>query len=343
MFAYFLFKLYYIRIYYLVKWRRKTMIQKKRKISILGAGNVGATIAYSLILEGVASEILLVDINKEKAEGEAFDIKQCAACVPSCKIWSGEYSDVAGSDLVIITFGVGRKSGQSRLDLAAINIGILRSVIKDVAKIAPEALYIVVSNPVDVLTYVSIHDTGLGKNQVIGTGTLLDSNRLQQAVAEYCNVDTYNVTAYVLGEHGDACMVPWSLCTVCGMPIREYCTKVMGVDKNNFEVELENIYKGVVASGSKIIKAKGATFYAIAAATVQLVKALVADTQTILPVATYLDGEYGAKNLCTGVLCKVGGQGFKEIVEVPLPEDEMKLLSEKLVSLDKTFEALNIR
>ncbi len=319
------------------------MIQKKRKISILGAGNVGATIAYALTLQGVASEILLVDINKEKAEGEALDIAQCAACVPACKIWSGEYSDVAGSDIVIITFGVGRKPGQTRLDLAAINIGILRSVIKDVAKIAPDALYIVVSNPVDVLTYVVMHDTGLSKNQVIGTGTLLDSNRLQQAVAEYCKVDASNVTAYVLGEHGDACMAPWSLCTVCGMPIREYCTKIMGVDKANLEEELENIYKGMVAAGSKVIKAKGATFYAIAASTVQLVKALVSDTQTILPLATYLDGEYGAKNLCTGVLCKVGGNGLKEIVELPLPEDEMKLLSEKLASLDKTYEALNVR
>ncbi len=319
------------------------MVQKKRKISILGAGNVGATIAYALTLEGVASEILLVDINKEKAEGEALDIKQCAACVPSCKIWSGEYSDVAGSDIVIITFGVGRKPGQTRLDLAAINIGILKSVIKDIAQIAPDALYVVVSNPVDVLTYVVMHDTDLSKNQVIGTGTLLDSNRLQQAVAEYCKVDASNVTAYVFGEHGDACMAPWSLCTVCGMPIKEYCTKIMGVDKANLETELENIYKGMVAAGSKVIKAKGATFYAIAASTVQLVKALVADTQTILPLATYLDGEYGAKNLCTGVLCKVGGDGFKEIIELPLPEDEMKLFSEKLASLDKTFEALNVR
>ena len=307
------------------------MVQKKRKISILGAGNVGATIAYALTLQGVASEIVLVDI------------AQCAACVPACKIWSGEYSDVAGSDIVIITFGVGRKPGQTRLDLAAINIGILKSVIKDVALIAPEALYVVVSNPVDVLTYVVMKDTGLSKNQVIGTGTLLDSNRLQQAVADYCKVDASNVTAYVFGEHGDACMAPWSLCTVCGMPIRDYCTKIMGVNKEDLETELDNIYKGMVAAGSKVIKAKGATFYAIAASTVQLVKALIADTETILPLATYLDGEYGAKNLCTGVLCKVGGTGFKQIVEVPLPEDEMRLFSEKLASLDKTFDALNVR
>ncbi len=319
------------------------MVQKKRKISILGAGNVGATIAYALTLQGVCSEILLVDINKEKAEGEALDISQCGDCVPSVKIWSGEYEDVAGSDIVVITFGVGRKPGQSRLDLAGINVNILKSVIAKVAEFAPYALYVVVSNPVDVLTYVTIKETGLPANQVIGTGTLLDSNRLDQAVAAYCNVDAKNVTAYVFGEHGDACMAPWSLCTVCGMPIREYCTKIMGVKPEDLENELNNIYTGMVAAGSKVIKAKGATFYAIAASTVELIKALIANTDTILPVATLLNGEYGAKDLCTGVLCKVGGSGIKEIIEVPLPEDEMKLFSEKLASLDNTFNALNVR
>ena len=321
------------------------MVQKKRKIAILGTGNVGATIAYNLVVQGACSEIVLVDINKEKAEGEALDLSQCAACCPSVKVWSGEYADIAGSDVVVVTFGVGRKPGQTRLDLAAINVGILKSVIKanNFAKIAPDALYVVVSNPVDVMTYVLMKDAGLKKEQVIGTGTLLDSNRLAQAVAEYCKVDAHNVNAYVFGEHGDACMVPWSLCTVCGMPIRDYCTKIMGVNKDELESELEKIYSGMVAAGSKVIKAKGATFYAIAASTVQLIKALVADTDTILPLATYLDGEYGAKNLCTGVLCKVGGCGLNEIVEVPLPEDEMKLFAEKLASLDKTFEALNVR
>ena len=319
------------------------MIQKKRKIAVLGTGNVGATIAYCLTLQGICSEIVLVDINKEKAEAEALDLSQCAACVPSVKVWSGDYEDVAGSDIVVVTFGVGRKPGQTRLDLANINVGILKSVMPNVAKIAPDALYVVVSNPVDVLTYVTMKCTGLPKNQVIGTGTLLDSNRLAQAVASYCGVDTHNVNAYVLGEHGDACMAPWSLCTVCGMPIKEYCTKIMKVSEEELENELTNIYTGMVAAGSKVIKGKGATFYAIAASTVQLIKALLSDTDTILPLATLLDGEYGGKNLCTGVLCKVGGCGFKEIVELPLPEAEQKLLSEKLESLDNTYNALGVR
>ena len=317
------------------------MTNKKRKIAILGTGNVGATIAYTLTLQGIASEIVLVDINKEKAEGEALDLTQCAAAVPSVKVWSGEYADVAGSDVIVVTFGVGRKPGQSRLDLAKINVGILKSVMPDVAKIAPDALY--VSNPVDVLTYVTMKCTGLKKEQVIGTGTLLDSNRLSQAVASYCGVDTHNVNSYVLGEHGDACMAPWSLCTIGGMPVKEYAKKFLGVSEEELDAELENIYAGMVASGSKVIKAKGATFYAIAASTVQLIKALLADTKTILPLSTLLDGEYGAKNLCTGVPCMVGGNGFEKIVELPVSAEEEKVLAEKLASLDATYDALGVR
>ncbi len=321
------------------------MVQKKRKISILGAGNVGATIAYALTLQGVASEILLVDINKEKAEGEALDIIQCAGSAPACKIWSGDYNDINGSDIIIVAFGVGRKPGQTRFDLAEININICRSVIREhkIHEIAPEALYIVVSNPVDILTYVFMKETGLPKNQIVGTGTMLDSNRLLQAVAQYCNVDVSNVNAYVFGEHGSDCMIPWSLCTVCGMPIKDYCTKFMGISKEKIDVELENIYKGMLEAGAKVIKYKGATYYAIAASTVQLVKALVSDTETILPLSTYINGEYGGKDLCTGVLCKVGGTGMKKILEIPLPEQENNLLSEKLKKIDKTFEEVNVR
>ena len=319
------------------------MVEKKRKIAVLGTGNVGATVAYTLTLSGIASEIVLVDINKEKAEGEALDLTQCAASVPSVKVWSGEYEDVAGSDIVVVTFGVGRKPGQTRLDLAKINLGILKSVMPNVAKIAPEALYVVVSNPVDLMTYETIKCTGLPVNQVIGTGTLLDSNRLSQAVAAYCGVDTHNVNSYVLGEHGDACMAPWSLCTIAGYPVKDYCKKFMGVDEAQLDEELANIYTGMVQSGSKVIKAKGATFYAIAASTVQLIKAILSNTDTILPLSTMLNGEYGAENICMGVPCMVGSNGLKKVIELPLTADEQKLFDEKIASLDNTYKALELK
>ena len=319
------------------------MVQKKRKIAVLGTGNVGATVAYTLVQQGVCSEIVLVDINKEKAEGEALDLTQCAASVPSVKVWSGEYEDVKDSDIVVVTFGVGRKPGQTRLDLAKINIGILKSVIGNVAKIAPNAIYVIVSNPVDVLTYVTLKETGLPVNQVIGTGTLLDSNRLTQAVADYCKVDITNVKSYVLGEHGDACMSPWSLCTVAGYPVKDYCKKFMGIGEEQMETELANIYEGMVAAGSKVIKAKGATFYAIASSTVQLIKAILSDTNTILPLSTVLNGEYGAKDLCMGVPCMVGGSGFQKVVELPLTAEEKVIMDQKVASLDATYDALEVR
>ncbi len=319
------------------------MVDKKRKIAVLGTGNVGATIAYALTLQGIASEIVLVDINKEKAEGEALDLTQCAASVPSVKVWSGEYEDVAGCDVIVVTFGVGRKPGQTRLDLAKINLGILKSVMPNVAKIAPEALYVIVSNPVDLMTYETIKCTGLPANQVIGTGTLLDSNRLSQAVANYCGVDTHNVNSYVIGEHGDACMAPWSLCTIAGYPVKDYCKKFLGVTEEVLDAELENIYTGMVQSGAKVIKAKGATFYAIAASTVQLIKAILSNTNTILPLSTMLSGEYGAKDICMGVPCMVGSNGLIKVVELPLTDEENKILAEKVASFNATYEALELK
>ena len=319
------------------------MLQVKRKIAVLGTGNVGATIAYNLILQGLASEIVLVDINKDKAEAEALDLKQCRACIPSVKIRSGEYEDVKGSDIVIVTFGVGRKPDQTRLDLAKVNIGILKGVIPTVARIAPKAMYIIVSNPVDVLTYVTMTATNLPNNRVIGTGTLLDANRLAEAIAEYCKVDVSSVNAFVFGEHGDACIVPWSLCTVAGVPLKTYCKDIMGVKEEKLNEELDKIYTGRVKSGSKIIKGKGATFYAIAASVGQLVKAITSDSNAILPVSTMLDGQYGANNLCMGIPCVVNSTGVVKIVELPMLDEEKEQLKEKIASLDKTYNALEIR
>lgn len=315
----------------------------KRKIAILGAGNVGATIAYSAALSGMFSEILLVDVNKAKAEGETLDIAQCAACVPSVTVRCGEYEDVKGSDIIVVTFGVGRKPDQTRLDLAKINVGILESVMPQVAAIAPEALYIIVSNPVDVLTYATIKCTGLKARQVIGTGTLLDSNRLIKFVADYCKTDAHNVTAYVLGEHGDACMCPWSVCNVAGLSFNDYANRILGVGAEELNAEKDKIYFETVKSGAKVIKEKGATFYAIAASVMQLLKAIFSDTRVVMPLSALVNGEYGAKDVCMGVPCVVGANGLEKILEFPLEESESKLLGEKISAINATFDALGIR
>lgn len=319
------------------------MVQKRRKIAILGTGNVGATIAYTLAFSGICSEIVLVDINKEKAEGEALDIAQCAACEPSVKVWSGEYKDVKGSDIVVVTFGIARKPDQTRLDLAKVNIGILKSVMPNVAKIAPKALYVIVSNPVDVLTYTTIKCTGLPKNQVIGTGTLLDTNRLSQAISAYCKVDITNVNSFVFGEHGDACIVPWSLCSVSGLPLKTYCKTFLGISDRKLNDELYSLYTGIVKSGAKVIKAKGATYYAIAASVYKLICALLSDTDTVLPLSALVSGEYGANDLCMGVPCVVGGSGLKKILELPITKEEQAAFDQKIASLNFTYDALDVR
>ena len=213
----------------------------------------------------------------------------------------------------------------------------------NVAKIAPKAIYIIVSNPVDILTYVTLKCTNLSKNQVIGTGTLLDSNRLSQAVAAYCKVDASNVNSFVLGEHGDACMAPWSLCTISGVPVKTYAKKFLKVSKEQMDIELKGIYDGMVQSGAKVIKAKGATFYAIAASTVKLIKAILSDSNMILPLSTLLKGEYGAVDMCMGVPCQVNASGLKGVVKLPLDKEEQKLFDEKIASLNNTYNALEIR
>ena len=319
------------------------MTDKKRKIAVLGTGNVGATTAFTLMHQGIASEIVLVDINKEKAEAEALDLSQCAVTAPACKVWMGEYEDVAGSDIVVVTFGVGRKPGQSRLDLAKINVGILTSVMPTVAKIAPDALYIIVSNPVDFLTYATLKCTDLKPEQVIGTGTLLDSNRLIEAVGNEVGVNPANVNAFVFGEHGDSCMAPWSLCTIAGIPVKTYMQMYMGIGEAEMDAKLEDIYTNMVAAGSKVIKGKGATFYAIGSAVVQLVKALLADRKTILPVATLLNGEYGANNMCTGVPCIVGSKGIEKVIVAPMTDAEKALFDEKIAILNGNYDALGLR
>ena len=319
------------------------MGKRGRKISVLGTGNVGATIAYSLTVSGLCSELVLVDVNKTKAEGEALDLAQCAACTPSVNVRCGEYEDVADSDVIIVTFGVGRKPDQTRLDLAKINIGIVTSVMPNVAKIAPDALYIIVSNPVDILTYTTIKCTGLPANRVIGTGTLLDSNRLIKFVADYCKVNAHNVNAYVLGEHGDACMSPWSLCTVAGLKMVEYAKKILGENEKEIQADYEKIFDEMVKSGAAVIKAKGATYYAIAASVMHLLKSILYDTHTIMPLSALLHGEYGADNICMGVPCMVGANGIEKVADLLLMPQEQALLDRKIAALTATYDTLGLR
>ena len=244
------------------------------KISVIGAGSVGATIANDLMIQGVASEIVLVDVNVKKALGEALDIYQGAPFCSPAYVHAGEYADVEGSDIVIITCGVARKPGMTRLDLAQVNVNILKDVAGNVTKYAPNAIYVIVSNPVDVLTYVFHKISGIPENQIIGSGTILDTSRLQSTLAKRFCISPKNVHAHVYGEHGDSQFVPWSLAHIANNHIDSYRDSSPDADRIVWDRNYEEIEEFVKKSGAQIIENKGATFYAVAMSVCHICKCI---------------------------------------------------------------------
>ena len=227
------------------------------KISIIGTGSVGSTIAYTLTVMGIASEIVLIDINQEKALGEALDIRQGTPFCSAFSIYAGDYRDAAGSDIVILTSGIARKPGQTRLELAQTNVNITKSIIPEITKYAPDSIYIIVSNPVDILTYTFHKMSGLPHNHIIGSGTILDTARLRARLAEYFNINQSNVHAYVFGEHGDSSFIPWSVANVSNVPIKDCHRLIHTPGITNPELNLEEIEQYVRKSGGRVIARKG--------------------------------------------------------------------------------------
>lgn len=311
-----------------------------KKISILGAGNVGATIAYTLTMSGLASEIVLIDINREKAIGEAMDILQGTPLCPPVNIYAGEYSAAAESDIVIVTLGMARKPGQTRIDLAQNNVNIIKDVMPQIAKFAPDAVYVVVSNPVDILTYAIIKATGLPEHRVIGSGTLLDSARLRSALAEHVHLSPESVQAYVFGEHGDSSMIPWSLTTIAGMEMDNYCTNVCPRHNQCGKIELHDIEDDVRTAGAKVIKLKGATYYAIALSVKRICECVLRDTDTVLSVSGMLHDNYGMSDVCLSIPFVVGGGGIKRALTLPLTEEENEQLKGSGEALRKVLDML---
>ena len=301
------------------------------KITIVGAGSVGATIAYRLSHEDIASEIVLVDINKNKAEGEALDILQGTAFRTPISIVSGDYEDAKGSDIVIITSGIARKPGQTRIELTQTNVNIIKDIAPQIVKAAPDAKYIIVSNPVDIITYVFTKISGIPESQIIGAGTLLDTARLRCGLAEHFDVAQRNIHAYVFGEHGDTSFVPWSISDISGAKIDEFADLVP--EKNIAPLDKDGMIEYVRKSGGKIIANKGATFYAIADSVVNICSLLVASDKSVATVSTMMHGEYGIEDVCVSVLNFVGPNG----VEGKLP---IKLTDEEVAKLQASANAL---
>lgn len=315
-------------------------MRKGKKITILGTGNVGATIAYTLAIDGMASEILLIDINKKKAQGEAMDIFQGTPFCAPLNIYAGEYEDAVHSDVVIVTVGLARKPGQSRIDLAQANVDIIKSVMPEITRYAPDAVYVVVSNPVDIITYAILKTTDLSDRKVFGSGTMLDSARLRSRLAEHVGLNSKNVHAYVFGEHGDTSLIPWSLTTIAGMEMNKYCTHICDKHNRCGKVELKDIEDDVRTAGAQVIDLKGATFYAIALSVRRICECILRDTDSVMTVSAMIHNQYGISDVCLSLPFVVGAQGISRAIVPPLTGEEEALLHKSADALKEVIAQL---
>lgn len=294
------------------------------KITIIGAGQVGSTVAYALTLKQLASEIVIIDIIKEKAMGEAMDIRQGTPFIGPVYIHDGDYEDAKDSDIVIFTSGVGRKPGQSRLDLTQTNVNIAKSVIPLITKAAPNALYLIVANPVDILTYLFVKTSGIPASHIFGTGTMLDTARFRARIAETYRVGATNVHGYVFGEHGDSSFVPWSLANIGSIPVDSFASSFTGKKLPDFNKD--DIEDYIRKSGGIIINAKKFTNYGIGATTADLVDALKYSTDSVLTISSMMNGEYGINDVCISIPTLIGQNGIKGHLAAPLTDDEVAKL-----------------
>jgi len=311
---------------------------KSTKISILGAGRVGSSLAYTLVARGTCSDIVLVDIATDLSAGEAMDIDQGVPFLHETKIQAGTYEDIVDSDIVVVTLGQARKPGQTRFELTQNNVNIIKQVMPLATKYAPNAFYIVVSNPVDILTYVSLKVTNLSPNRIIGSGTLLDSARLKTVIANTLDVAANNIHGYVLGEHGDTSFIPWSVFRCGGMQIRDLFEK-----KGNLNnLSLDDIEKEVHTAGASVIERKGATNYAIAASLNHLCYCILNNTRNIVPVSTLLQGEYGLHDVCLSIPCVLGEKGMERALSIDLTAAEIEKMEESANALKTIISEIAI-
>ena len=312
------------------------------KITIIGAGSVGSTIAYTLAHDEIASEIVLIDINKEKVEGEVMDIEQGTCFRSPVSLVAGDYADAKDSDIVIITSGIARKPGQTRIELTQTNVNILKSITPQIVKEAPDAKYIIVSNPVDIMTYVFTKISGLPENQIMGSGTILDTARLRYGLSEHFKVAQGNIHAYVFGEHGDTSFIPWTGAYISGLSTDEYYEEMKAHGKDVKPLDKEAMLEYVQKSGGKVIAKKGATFYAVSATVCQLVGLILAASDSLATVSSMFHGEYGIEDVCLSTLTLVGPNGTQGKVQMRMNKEEIALLKKSADALKEVIAQIEL-
>lgn len=290
-----------------------------RKCAVIGVGFVGATSAFTLATSGLFSEIVLLDANQKKAEGEAADISHGIAFTQPCIVRAGDYKDLAECGLIVIAAGANQKPGETRIELLGRNRVIMQTIIEQIMPVNREAILLIVSNPVDLLTYMAQKLSGLPAGRVIGSGTVLDTARLKHLLGQYLQVDSRNVHAFIIGEHGDSELAVWSSANISGVDLDDYC-RICGKDPSH--EALHKIYISVRDAAYSIIDGKGATYYGIGLAVRRIAEAIVRNEHSVLPVSSMVSGHYGISDLCLGLPCVVGRDGVQNVLDVPLSPDE---------------------
>jgi len=311
---------------------------KQRKVVVIGAGAVGTTYIYALLNSGLATEIALIDIDRSRVEGEVMDLSHGLPFIPPIKIHAGSYSDCADANLVVITAGGKQAPGQSRIELVKKNTQIVKSICYELKNQNCKAILVMVTNPVDLLTQLTIQELKWSRKRIIGSGTVLDSARFKYMLSQHCNVDARNVHAYILGEHGDSEVPAWSMTHIAGVPIRDYCQKCNICD---YKICHKNIADNVRESAYHIIDYKGSTYYGIGLSLVRISEAILRNENSILTVSTLLKGEYGLNDVCLSIPCIIGENGVQKIIEAPLDQNETAGLKESAQTLIKAFQSIS--
>ena len=310
-----------------------------RKAAVIGCGFVGSATAFTLMQSRLFSEMVLLDANEEKADGEAKDIAHGVPFAGQMKIYAGNYDDVADAAIIIVTAGANQKPDETRLDLVHKNVAIYKSIIPEIASRDYQGILLVVSNPVDILTYTAIKLSGLPENRVIGSGTVLDTARLKYALGEHLSVDSRSVHSFIIGEHGDSEIAAWSSTNVSGIPLNDFC-EMRG--HFNHEASMEEIANQVKNSAYEIIAKKHATYYGIAMSVKRICECIMRDEKSILPISTIMHGEYGIENIALSMPAIVGVNGVERHVPISFNEEEAQKLKESADALKKVIDGLEL-
>ncbi len=313
--------------------------RKPTRVAVIGTGFVGSTFAYALLQSGLASEIVLIDANKAKSEGEAMDLNHAVPFVQPTRIWAGDYSDCVGAAITVVTAGSAQRPGETRMDLIGRNTNIFRQIIPQIAQNNPEGIILVAANPVDILTYATLKISGLPKNRVLGSGTILDTARFRYLLSQHFGVDARSVHAFIIGEHGDSEVPVWSLANIAGMRIPDFCS-TNGFNCN--DPQLDDIYQQTRDAAYHIIERKGATYYAIGSGLLRIVEAILRDQSTVLSISSLIDDFYGIEDVCLSLPTIVDRGGVEKVIRLDLNDVEIEGLRKSAGVLKANIRELGL-